>query len=92
MPANSDFAFGFLDVGFPKARQAPVLFAHIILQNGLAFNLDLSNNPGKGEVSPKPATFVEVATSYFKTGFFVILNEVKDLSVSKTRDSSLRSE
>ena len=31
-------------------------------------------------------------TSHFKTGFFVILNEVKDLNVSKIRDSSHRSE
>jgi hypothetical protein len=29
---------------------------------------------------------------FFQTGFFVILNEVKDLNFLKMRDSSLRSE
>jgi len=32
------------------------------------------------------------ATTYFKTDFFVILNEVNDLNLLKLQDSSLRSE
>jgi len=34
----------------------------------------------------------ENGISYFKTDFFVILNEVKDINLLKMRDSSLRSE